>query len=410
MKILHISTNDAGGAGLCCIRIHKGLLSKGVESKVLVLNKTLDEPELYRFEQKRKKSPFPISLVLPYLELTARKFLGTSLSRAERYRERLYRLRDGLPVFFTLPVSDNDLAACSLVPDADIIHLHWVADFLDYPSFFTKVDKPIVWTVHDENPYLGGWHYQKARGKHPLLDKFDDELVAIKQASMACHKDITIVSLSRMMREFSLSQKSFADREHRMVHNPVDHSVFRPVDKSFSRELFGLPKDKKILCFVSFGLWDARKGFKELLAALKSLGRSDIALCVVGAGDVKGISDLEISSLGTVRDDRLMSVAYSAADLFVMPSFQEAFAQSPLEAMACGVPVVAFPCSGTGELINERNGVRTTDFTVESLGKGIEKALNTEYDPLWIRNDVIERFGIDTIVPQYIDLYRQVLT
>ncbi|HNT26645.1 MAG TPA: glycosyltransferase [bacterium] len=409
MKVLHISTGDSGGAGLCCIRLHKGLLANGRESKVLVLNKTLNEPELYRFEQKSEKPPFPISFVWPYLALTARKF-GIPLSRVERYRDRLNKLREGRQVFFTLPVSDLDLAGHPLVRETDIIHLHWVADFLDYPSFFAKVNKPIVWTVHDENLYMGGWHYRRAREEYPLLDELDDELASIKQRSLARQRKVTIVSLSRMMREFAVSHRSFTDREHRVIHNPVDHMTFRPVDKFFSRELLGLPKDKKILCFVSFGLWDTRKGLKELLVALKSLRRPDIVLCAVGAGDVKGISDQETFSLGLVRDERLMAAAYSAADLFVMPSFQEAFAQAPLEAMACGVPVVAFPCSGTEELINERNGIRTVDFTVESLREGIAKALNTKYDPEWIRNDVIERFGIEKIVSQYVDVYQQVLT
>jgi hypothetical protein len=41
------------------------------------------------------------------------------------------------------------------VMKADIIHLHWIADWLDYTTFFGAVKKPIVWTFHDENPFRG---------------------------------------------------------------------------------------------------------------------------------------------------------------------------------------------------------------------------------------------------------------
>ena len=61
---------------------------------------------------------------------------------------------------FSIPYSEyTSLVDHPLVQEADIIHLHWIAGFVDYPTFFKKVDKPIVWTIHDENPGLGGSHY-----------------------------------------------------------------------------------------------------------------------------------------------------------------------------------------------------------------------------------------------------------
>lgn len=407
MKIIHISTTDSGGAGLAALRLHKGLLSQGHDSRMLVLNKTSTEPEVYSFKQNRGK-PFPLSTAWSYVELTARK-LGIPLSRAEKYRQRLCALQKNSFVFLTLPFSDLDIASHSLVREADIVHLHWVADFLDYPTFFKEIKKPIIWTVHDENLYMGGFHYARMRNKNPLFDAFDDELAEIKRQGVAQCDDLTIVSLSRMMMERSLSSEITANRAHRVIHNPVDYGIFRPLDRICAREVLGLPRGKKILCFVSYEIRDSRKGLVELLVALKKLGRSDLALCAVGAGDIQRESDIEIFHLGLVVDQRMMPIVYSASDLFVMPSYQEAFAQAPLEAMACGVPVVAFPCSGTEELISEKNGVRTSDFTVDALAAGIEKALSTSYDRAWIRSDVIERFGIEKIVSQYVELYREVL-
>ena len=75
----------------------------------------------------------------------------------------------------------------------------------------------------------------------------------------------------------------------------------------------------------------------------------------------------------------------SAADFFAMPSIQEAFALSPMQAMACGLPVVAFPVSGTSELITDLNGIRCRDFSVEALQEGIMTLMSRRYDGAAIR-------------------------
>ena len=109
------------------------------------------------------------------------------------------------------------------------------------------------------------------------------------------------------------------------------------------------------------------------------------------------------------RSSDLLSEYYSAADYFVLSSFQEAFAQTPLEALACGTPVIAFPCSGVPDLITHKIGVMSENFTLEALVDAIKKAMNTEYCQDEIRNEVVSRFSYDIIAKQYIDLYNQLL-
>jgi glycosyltransferase involved in cell wall biosynthesis len=121
-------------------------------------------------------------------------------------------------------------------------------------------------------------------------------------------------------------------------------------------------------------------------------------------------SSLEIRCEGFVGNNRLQSLYYSAADYFVMPSYQEAFAQTSIEAMACGTPVVSFPCSGVHDLINKENGVICEDFTVDALVKGIKLAMSRNYDRKAIREDVINRFSYNKIAKQYLELYETILS
>jgi glycosyltransferase involved in cell wall biosynthesis len=336
--------------------------------------------------------------------------LKIPVSQYHRLQYKLDSLRAVSSPDYSLPVSDYDLSNHPLVIEADLIHLHWTAGFLDWPSFFGKVTKPVVWTIHDENLYFGGFHYRKEQIENiSVYRKLEEKLIDIKQKSIQKCKNLSIVSLSKMMLKLSLSEDIVKNRKHYLINNSVDHNIFRKFDKKLSRNIFGLPDSKKILVFVSYYLNDKRKGFTELLMALNELDMSYVALFAIGIGKAEVDNQIEIYYPGAINDARLLSLAYSAADFYIMPSFHEAFAQTPLEAMACGLPVVAFPCSGTEELINEKNGVRATEFTVASLKKSIKLALSTKYKSDWIREDVLTRFGMKNMIGQYVSVYNNTL-
>ena len=93
-----------------------------------------------------------------------------------------------------------------------------------------------------------------------------------------------------------------------------------------------------------------------------------------------------------------------------MPSYQEAFSQSPLEAMACGLPVVAFPVSGIPELLNNDNGVICKDFTPVALKEGILCILDSDFLSQTIRKDVVNRFSPKSIAQKYIITYQKLLS
>ena len=73
--------------------------------------------------------------------------------------------------------------------------------------------------------------------------------------------------------------------------------------------------------------------------------------------------------------------------------------------MACGCPVVAFPCGIIDELITPDNGICCPNYTIESFAECISTAMDCTYKRHAIRDDVVKRFNIDRIAKQYIDLY-----
>lgn len=131
---------------------------------------------------------------------------------------------------------------------------------------------------------------------------------------------------------------------------------------------------------------------------------------IMAIGDKSGYKEIPlVHAVGLLKGPDELSVAYSCADYFVMPSYKEAFAQSPMESMACGVPAIVFPVSGTDELINSKNGVRAKNFTPQDLEIAIRQAMSTKYDAASIRQDMINRFSPEIIAKRYIEFYDKIL-
>lgn len=403
MKILHISTSDQNGAGMAAVRIHNSLLAKGIESKLLCAKRKNEMDSIVEFKQ-----PISKKIVLFFYSIF-RKF-GIELNEISALNNKIMEQLEGTTVFYTTPITNYDLSTHPLVKEADIIHLHWVANFVDYPSFFKNVKKPIVWTLHDEGLYYGIFHY---RGMLDLyidrVREMEEKCHLIKYNSIQNSLNLTILSLSSKMLEFSKKQAIVANRKHVLIHNSVNPLLYKPFNKQSAREYFNIPINNKVLFFVCDGINDPRKGIKELVQAIEHLNLPNIKLVAVGGDKINFKATVDIQFLGYISDEELLSKAYSAADLFVLPSFQEAFAQTPLEAMACGIPVVMFPCSGSNDLIDETNGIIAKDFTVEALKNAISEGLSTIYDAGKVRKTILDRFTPEIIAEQYIKVYNDVL-
>lgn len=405
MRVLHIAAMDHGGAGIAVRRIHKSMLRQGVDSQMLVRFKNSDDDTITAAQPNMGLyQPSSLSVVRKAEQILRRR--GRCLTQVERYERQLNVLDRVYGAAYTLPVSNFDLSQHPLVQQADILHLHWVENFIDYPTFFDRINKPTVWTFHDENIAYGGFHYsdEAVRLKEPFA-AIEDDFVKIKKDALADGRhNIHMVALSKMMEQFYRQHSLFPSYPVEIIHNGFEPEQFTILDRSFCREALKLSFDNKVICFCASDINDNHKGLDILTKALDSLHRSDITLLCVGKGTLPQC-DYPVVGTGPLANPHLLSIAYSASDLFVLASSQESFSQTSIEAMACGCPVVAFPCGIIDELITPDNGIYCPDYTIESLAKCISTAMDCTYKRHAIRDDVVKRFNIDRIAKQYIDLY-----
>ena len=142
-----------------------------------------------------------------------------------------------------------------------------------------------------------------------------------------------------------------------------------------------------------------------------------LELWVVGEGPMESEMTQLAASLGI--DDRVrffgarkgVGPLIANADLFLLPSEQESFGLAALEAMACGVPVVATSAGGLPEVIDD--GVSGLLFEKGNVDDAVEKATRLLSDTELHKNirdaglkSVVEKFNLDRIVQEYEDLYR----
>lgn len=419
MKILHINSLPDGGAAWCARRINNALVQQGIESRMLfALGTSMPEGIEGSIAQKDKSIWYSNWFTAKLKHLINRIPIYMDADKLTSILEGINRnLSDSVYAHHPLTQYKN-IARYPLIEWADIVHLHWVPDFVDYPTFFKKVNKPIVWTLHDKYPAVGIQHYCSEFSPLPeQLKEFDSLCRRIKRKGMLNAKDMHIVAISEYMQRLCHDSDVLKGFPCTIIHNGVDTNIFKPlpIQWEIKDQLRSLQDGTVTFMFSAFGIWDKNKGLDRLIEALEKVKYNldkPIALIVVGEcceNENKPIANFPIISTGLIGNQSKLASLYTFADFFVQASFEETFAQTPLEAMACGTPVVSTPCSGASDLIRPFNGVICDGYDSDAIADGIEKALHHEYDSNEIREYIVRNYEYSIIAKQYIELYQHIL-
>ena len=234
MKILHVNSWQEGGAAWCAIRINKALVQQGVESRMLFAHgqKLPDgiDGDIAKMDVKSKMSSNPIFVKFRHLLMRFPWYINV-----EKMQNKLDNANTQ-HLYLHQPLSNySDIVNHPLFEWADIIHLHWVADFIDYPTFFKRIKKPIVWTLHDMYPAVGIMHFESEYTVRPKeLDKIDCLCRKIKKKGLSKVGSLHVVAISEMMKDIISSSDLLGNFPVTLIHNGVDTGIFRRMkdDKS----------------------------------------------------------------------------------------------------------------------------------------------------------------------------------
>jgi glycosyltransferase involved in cell wall biosynthesis len=140
----------------------------------------------------------------------------------------------------------------------------------------------------------------------------------------------------------------------------------------------------------------------------------DLLLLSIGRGRPVVPDGLPHLHIEHVASDHRLSGLYSAADVFVIPSLQEAFGQTVLEAMACGTPVVGFDAGGIPEMVKPgETGLLASCGDVAGLREAVLALLADGEARARMgascRDRVVREHGLEVQARRYADLYRSLL-
>jgi glycosyltransferase involved in cell wall biosynthesis len=408
MKILIVNeSNSKGGAAKAAFRLHKALLKNGIDCKMLVQNKQGDDCTILGPKTKIERG---ISIIRPTLEQWIIK----------RHIKRSANL------FSSARLSNKKTIEAIRKYNPDIVHIHWSCGGTLSIEDFAKIDKPIVWTMHDDWPFSGGCHIKYNCTKYTQHCATCPELGSKKEKDLSYHiferkkkyilpkKKLYIVALCEKYSRYAQNSSLFKNKPIYIIPNPIDISLFKPLEPAIARGILNVPLSKKIILFGAINpLKDKNKGFELLLQALAKIDLKDAELLIIGSSN-SGIESLPLTIrfLGNLQDDYSLMLAYNAADVVVIPSKQETLSNMILESLACGTPVVAFDVGGNSDMIiHGKNGYLAQPYLADDIAKGIIQILENGKNifSAFAVDYIREHFSEKVVATQMTNLYLHIM-
>lgn len=406
LSVLHISTADnLGGSGRSAYKIHRGLRKIGIDSKMLVGIQVTSDSNVERISK-------------------GWMMVADMIVRT---------ITDKIGLQYIIFPSSLALVSHPWFKSADVIQLYNTHGNYFSHSILPLISKrkKIVWRLSDMWPVTGHCAYSgdcdlwlngckncPNPNSYPPINSNSSSLLWKWKKYLYRHSDIHIVTPSSWSRMVAEKSPLFGSFKITNIANGVDTEIFKPLSKKWCRKILNIPIDKTVVLFMAHVIKDnPRKGGEFFINAINKMmekGKDNLMAMLVGEGAEEWGYELKcpVWRRGLIDCDELLSIVYNSADILLHPAVVENLPNSIIEAMACGIPSVAFDTGGVADVVKHmETGYLATYKAVEALIQGI-KLLHDNPD---IRLKMSQRcreiakseFSVELQTQNFINLYRE---
>ena len=279
----------------------------------------------------------------------------------------------------------------SLFNNCDLVHAHYGFHSALLPAIIKR--KPLVITFH--------------RGD-ALDEPFRNKLYCKLQKFVVSRADF-LIAVSSEIKEALIEHLGARSDKVSVITCGVDTRAFLPLEKKIKRVALGIPENSKVVLFI--GNLNHRKGVDLLLECAKRMQETYFIL--IGEGNIRaGTKNCRIVD---PQPNHELTKWYNVADVFLLPSRSEGTPVVILEALSCGIPVVASKVGGIPDLIKdgatgyliEPGDVDTLEERMRDLLQNPEKRRQMG---LQARKNIIENYDSFKIAERIKQVYEKVLS
>jgi len=416
MKVLHISF----GIGIFD-QLHLELLAQGVDSRILTL---------YKFEYEVEKA----ELFTPSALLKRKWHYQSAIENFAR--TNIYKIQKEID--FSLGYVGYNISRNNLVKGADIIHLNWpTRNWLSIANIgqLLRLNKPIVWTLHDVWGLTGGCHvllngcdkWQNSCGNCPFIqdgrwNKDISYMVMKRKKRFFQNPNLTIITPSTWMMHNIQRSPLFCDSRIYHIPNMLRTEAAKPYDKNIIESELSYCKGNEIsILFGTAGSIQRKyKGFQYIIEALNRIQdrypemAKKFVLHIFGTDSLEKItfSGYKIINWGIIRGIDIFYL-FNLADVFLYPSMADNLPGTVMESLACATPVVCFNTGGITDMVkHKQNGYVAKQGNVEDFVNGILWILSNNKDNilgLYGSKFIHENFNRQKITTTHIQMYEELL-
>lgn len=279
----------------------------------------------------------------------------------------------------------------------DIVQLHNLhGHYFDLRTVSELSQKvPVVITMHDAWLLSGNCAHSFACEKwqtgcgacpdiriYPGLTRDTTALNWRRKKGIFAHSKIYLASPSQWLLDKAMqSLLAPAVIEARVIPNGIDLTIFKPGNQVGARERLDIPLDAKVILFAANGIKrNIFKDYATIQSAITLLSKSTTAPTIVIALGEEGVTEqlgqVQIRYIPPVSNRELVAAYYQSADVYVHASHADTFPTSIIEAMACGIPVVATAVGGIPEqVVDGQTGILVAQGDGNAMASAIEKIL-----------------------------------